>query len=82
MNENAPRLLWMIVFFILGFVVFAVFIGAVMPWAFHEDRAVFERKVILAALVALICLIGLPSLALILGRRGVLPSTRRRKGQP
>jgi hypothetical protein len=81
MNKKAPRLLWTLVFFILGSVVFAAFIGVVLPWSFHDDKAAFERKGILAAPVALICLIGLPSLALILSNRGVLPGTRCRKRQ-
>jgi hypothetical protein len=76
-GQEGLKILWTVVFFTLGFVLFATFIGAVLPWAFHEERAVFERKVIFAALIAPFCFIGLPNLALILCRRGVLPGTRR-----
>src|SRR5262245_41084223 len=76
MATNTPRFLWALVFFILGFVLFAVFIGAVLPWAFREEQSVLERKVIFAALMGLTCFIGLPILARILCRRGVLPGTR------
>ncbi len=77
MNKKALKLLWIFLFFILGSLLFAVFIGAVLPWSFHDDKTVLERKGIVAAPVALICLIGLPGLALVLSNRGALPGTRR-----
>jgi hypothetical protein len=80
MHKDTPKVFWTLVFTIAGLFIFAAFIGAVLPWAFHEERAVFERKVMFAALVALTCFVGLPGLALLLCRRGALPGTRRLQG--
>jgi SNF family Na+-dependent transporter len=79
MNKNAPRLLWMLAFSFLGSAALFAFIAVALPWSFHDDKAGFERKATIAVLVALVCIVGLPSLALILSNRGVLPGTRCRK---
>ena len=77
MKTTLLRLLWMFIFFAIGFVVLDLFISHVMQWQFHDDDTTFYRKLIVGAIVGLICLVGLPSLALTLCVRGVLPGTRR-----
>jgi hypothetical protein len=79
MNKNAPRILWMLAFSILGSAALLAFMAVSLPWSFHDDKAGFDRKATVAVLVALVCIVGLPSLALILSNRGVLPGTRCRK---
>ena len=77
MKTTLLRLLWMFIFFAIGFVALSFFIFHVLQWQFHDDDATFVRKLIVGAIVGLICLVGLPSLALTLCVRGVLPGTRR-----
>jgi len=77
MKTTLLRLLWMFIFFAIGFVVLGFFIFHVLQWQFHDDDGTFFRKLIVGAVVGLICLVGLPSLALTLCVRGVLPGTRR-----
>jgi len=70
MKRTLPRLLWTLAFFVIGSVFLAAFIGLVLPWSFHDDSETFYRKRIFAGVIGLICLIGLPSLGLILSIRG------------
>ena len=79
MKKTRFKLIWMFVFFVIGTIVFAIFIGGILPWSFHDDKAAFHEKAVFCALVGLICLIGLPGLALILSTRGVLPGTRHKR---
>jgi low temperature requirement protein LtrA len=67
----------MFIFFVIGFVVLDLIISYVLQWQFHDDDATFSHKLIFTTIVGLICLVGLPSLALTLCVRGVLPGTRR-----
>ena len=75
MKKPLLEFLWTVFFFILGIVLIAAFIGDILPWSFHDHGVVFVLKGVAAVVVSLICLIGLPYLALILGIRGVLPGT-------
>lgn len=77
MNQTLLRLLWMFVFFVVGFVALGFFISHVLQWQFHDSDRIFFGKLVVGAIVGLSCLIGLPSIALILCVRGVLPGTRR-----
>ena len=77
MKKTLLRLLWMFIFFVIGLVVLDLFISYVVQWQFHDDDGTFVRKLIVGVIVGLICLVGLPSLALTLCVRGVLPGTRR-----
>ena len=77
MKKAIPRLSWMLIFSLVGFFGFGLFIRDVLPWSFQDTDAVFFFKLILTAFVGLLCLLGLPVLALVLGTHGVLPGTRR-----
>jgi uncharacterized membrane protein len=77
MKKTLLRLLWVFIFFAIGIVVLDIFISDVLRWQFHDDGVTFLCKLIFGVIVGLICLVGLPSLALTLCDRGVLPGTRR-----
>jgi len=74
-------LLWMMTFFVFGFVVFGLFDTVIMPispQADHSTPAVQHKELILGV-ISLVCVFGLPLVALILGIVGKLPGTQSRK---
>ena len=81
MKKTIFILLWMIALCVVGFVVFSVFVLAVMPVPPHADPTSpdSQHKVMLYGLVSLLFPIGLPVLAFILGLFGKLSGTRGRK---
>jgi len=78
MKQTLLRLLWMFAFCICGLALFGFFIGRIVAWSFHDDVVAFHRKEIAAAIVGLVCFIGLPCIALFLCIRGTLPTGRRK----
>jgi hypothetical protein len=81
MKKTIFTLLWMIALCIVGFVVFTIFILAVMPLPPHADPTSPDslHRVMVYGLVSWLFPIGLPILALILGILGKLPGTHGRK---
>jgi uncharacterized BrkB/YihY/UPF0761 family membrane protein len=81
MKKTIFTLLWMIALCIVGLVVFAIFITAIMPLPPHADPTSpdVQHKVMIYGLVSWVFPIGLPILALILGIFGKLPGTHGRK---
>ena len=80
MKKTMFTILWMLAFFIVGFIIFSVF-TLVMAHTFHtQDQASLDDwKVRLIMLVDRLGPIGLPVLALILGIIGKLPGTQSQK---
>ena len=79
MKKTILTILWMIAFFLMGSCIFAG-IGQVVVLFIHQPLQASDRIIMLAVrIVACLCAIGLPILALILGIRGRLPGTRSRK---
>jgi hypothetical protein len=70
--------LWCQLALIIGMVCLYVVIRFALPWSFHDNDTTFRHKEIIAAVVGMISIVGLPILALILGVRGVLPGTWRK----
>ncbi|HSY74804.1 MAG TPA: hypothetical protein VK810_04985 [Dongiaceae bacterium] len=82
MKKIMFTIVWMFAFFIMGTWIFGG-IGAVIGLFLHQpyNEALDKNKLLAAGIVAWLCCIGLPILALILGIRGKLPGTRR-KNEP
>jgi hypothetical protein len=79
MKKILFTVVWMIVFFLIGFVVFGAF-AVTMAQTFHAPAAAALDywKVRLIMVVDWLAPIGLPILALMLGIFGKLPGTRSR----
>jgi hypothetical protein len=81
MKKTIFTILWMLAFFVVGFIICGVFSFAMVESSPHpaDPAALTDTKVRFITLVDWLCLIGLPILALVLGIFGKLPGTRSRK---
>jgi hypothetical protein len=81
MKKTIFTILWMIAFFIVGFIIFGIFSYVMVESSPHptDPTSIPVGTVRLIMLVDWLCPIGLPVLALILGLFGKLPGTWSRK---
>jgi hypothetical protein len=74
MKKTMLTVLWMLAFFALGLCLYAGFIILMRP--FFHSGATDSTKAIVVMIADLLCPIGLPVVALLLGIFGKLPGTQ------
>ncbi len=91
MKKTMFTLIWMVVFFIVGVIIFSAFTHAMVQLSHHPSHstnltatkvrlALTDDNFRLVVLVDRLCSFGLPILAFVLCTLGKLPGTRSRKG--